>query len=282
MVASDWAAWSRVRLHLSTALAYEKAMSLMQSSPALRQTLEMQHRLLKGKCGLLMAVPLQCASYHIEMGFLEKAVETLERGGPYFGRRCAASACRLTSSGKVITRRWPNGTWPSARNWRTLPRLGRPQKRTHVTTYHRDDRQHPDSFGRMMKRVRILEHERGEVINQITTVPSFQDFLKAVPFETPQTAAAYGPVIIINHCRSRCDILIILHSAAPVLIQIAEGPYTRAQLKGNCWTLGPDISLNQDNISARYALYSALYELVGLPVMEKLHELGIPEQSRVW
>ena len=52
----------------------------MQSSLALGQTLAMQHRLLKGKCGLLMAVPLQCASYHIEMGFLEKAVESLERG----------------------------------------------------------------------------------------------------------------------------------------------------------------------------------------------------------
>ena len=80
MIASDWAAWARVRLHPSTALAYEKAMSLMQSSLALGQTLEMQHRLLKGKCGPLMAVPLQCASYHIEMGFLEKAVESLERG----------------------------------------------------------------------------------------------------------------------------------------------------------------------------------------------------------
>ena len=135
----------------------------------------------------------------------------------------------------------------------------------------------------MMKRVRILEHERGEVIDQIITVPSFKDFLKAVPFETLQMAAAYGLVIIINHCRSRCNILIILHSATHMLIPIAEGSYTRAQLKEKLLDTRARYKLEsrQYQRSLRFVL-SELYELVGLPAMEKLHELGIPEQSRLW
>ncbi|KAH9956720.1 hypothetical protein BC827DRAFT_1229743 [Russula dissimulans] len=65
MTAAMWASVAQICRHPSTTLAYEKAMSLMQSSLAM---------------GFLHALPLDCASYYIEIGKLESAVEILERG----------------------------------------------------------------------------------------------------------------------------------------------------------------------------------------------------------
>jgi CHAT domain-containing protein len=296
-IASHWAAGARMCMHPSTALAYEKAMSLMQSAFALGPTLEIQHRLLKGRWGKLAQVPLQCASFHIERGSLakaklnieadslplEKAVESLERGRTLLwsemrGLRMpidqlwASDDATLAERYVAISRELEDIT--------TSGEAPEMDPRKHV----QDDHQHPDSFSRMMKRVHILERERGEIIDQIRTLPGFKDFLKAIPFETIQTAAACGPVIIINHCVFRCDILIILHSAAPVLIPTTERFYTRtAQLKKELLDTRATYKLEsrQYQHSLRSVL-SELYELVGRPVLEKLNELGIPEQSRVW
>ena len=296
-IASHWAAGARMCMHPSTVLAYEKAMSLMQSAFALGPTLEIQHRLLKGRWGKLAQVPLQCASFHIKRGSLakaklnieadslplEKAVESLERGRTLLwsemrGLRMpidqlwASDDATLAERYVAISRELEDITTSGE-----APEMD-PHK--HV----QDDHRRLDSFGRMMKRVRMLERERGEIIDQIRTLPGFKDFLKAIPFETLQTAAACGPVIIINHCVFRCDILIILHSAAPVLIPTTERFYTRtAQLKKELLDTRATYKLEsrQYQRSLRSVL-SELYELVGRPVLEKLHELGIPEQSRVW
>ena len=294
-IASHWAACARMCLHPSTALAYEKAMSLMQSSLTLGPTLEMQHRLLKGTWGNLAAVPLDCASYHIEIGSLaktmldidvgslslEKAVENLERGRALLwsemrGLRTPIDQLRASDDTTLVER-----YVAISRELEGITTSAEAPETDHVP---QDDHQHSDSFGRMMKRVRMLEHERSEVIDKIRSLPGFEGFLKVVPFETLQTAAACGPVIIINHCRFRCDILIILHNAAPVLIPTAKEFYTRtAQLKQKLLDTRAKYKLEsrQYQRSLRFVL-SELYELVGRPVLEKLHELEIPEQSRVW
>jgi CHAT domain-containing protein len=141
-----------------------------------------------------------------------------------------------------------------------------------------------DAFGQMMNNVRRLERERGEIIDQIRHLPGFQDFLKAVPFQTLQVAAAYGPVILINHSDFRSDILIVLNDSAPVLIPTAEDFYTRAiALKQSLLETRSKYSL--DSVRHQDALCDVLqelHELVGRPVIDELHKLGIPEQSRVW
>ena len=52
--------------------------------------------------------------------------------------------------------------------------------------------------------------------------------MKAVRFRTLQDAASRGPIIIINHCRWRYDILIVLHDSPPSFITTTEGFYERA------------------------------------------------------
>ena len=108
--------------------------------------------------------------------------------------------------------------------------------------------------------------------------------MKAIPFHALQNAAAHGPIIIINHCRWRCDILIVLHNFPPSLIPTSEGFYERAsnlasRLKESRQNYGLESS-HYDQILETVLV--ELHELVGRPVIDRLQQLDIPEQSRIW
>ena len=102
-------------------------------------------------------------------------------------------------------------------------------------------------------------------------------------FNTLRSAAAHGPVIIINHCKWRSDIIILLYNYPPSLIPTPENFYDRADgLKDQLLAArknGLD-SMEYDD-SSTFVL-DALYDLVGRPVIQRLCELNIPEQSRIW
>ncbi|KAH9952653.1 CHAT domain-containing protein [Russula dissimulans] len=277
MAVAMWASVAQIYRHPSTTLAYEKAMSLIQSLLAVGPTLEIQHRL-TGRWSSFMALPLNCASYYIEIGKLESAVEILERGRTLLwsqmrGLRTpidqlrASGHAMLAEQFVAISEQLENiATSTQASGIYTGTRGGRPLMTTPPTA------------------VLTCSRKRGEIVDQIRLVPGFADFLKAVPFGTLQTAAACGPVIIINHCAFRPDILIILRDSAPVLIPTHGDFFTRAaQLKQLLWetrTKYPLESMRYEH-ALRFVLQE-LYKLVGRPVIEKLREQGIPEQSRVW
>ena len=48
------------------------------------------------------------------------------------------------------------------------------------------------------------------VLEQIRSLDGFHDFLLPTPFDTLQTAAAYGPIVILNASVSSCDALIMI------------------------------------------------------------------------
>ncbi|KAH9956725.1 CHAT domain-containing protein [Russula dissimulans] len=286
--ATLWANSARRCRHPSATLAYEKAMSLMQSSLAVGPTLEIQHRL-AGKWGTPVALPLNCASHYIEMGNLEIAVEILERGRTLLWsqmRGLRTPIDQLRASGHAMLAEQFVAISEQLENIATsmqAPGIDT-GARDSATLDDHPSHSSPDVFSQMIENVRVLERKRGEITNQIRLVPGFADFLKAVPFGTLQTAAACGPVIIINHCAFRPDILIILRDSAPVLIPTHMDFFTRAaELKQLLLETRTKFSL--DSIDYERALcfvLQGLHNLVGRPVIEKLHELGIPEQSRVW
>ncbi|KAI9450209.1 CHAT domain-containing protein [Russula earlei] len=285
-IASQWAACARGLRHPLTTLAYEKAISLMQSSLAIGPTLEVQHRLLRGRWGPLSAVPLECASYHIEMGSLERAVESLEQGRALLwsemrGLRTPIDQLQASDNATLAGRFVAiNEELENIATSAQAPEID-PEGRAATLDDHYS---RPDGFSQMMENVRKLERKRVEIIDQIRLVPGFKDFLKAVPFGTLKTAAARGPVIIINHCRYRSDILIVVQNFVPVLIPTAEDFYTRTtELKRLLLETRTRHSLNSPRYeqSLRFVLQE-LYDLVGRPVIENLRKLGIPEQSRIW
>ncbi|KAH9060651.1 CHAT domain-containing protein [Lactarius vividus] len=285
LIASHWAACARVGRHPSTALAYQTAMSSMQSSLVLGPTLPVRHRLIKRRWGELTAVPLDFASYYIEVGALERAVETLEQGRALLwsemrGLRTSIDRLKLSDGdGAALAERFVavSGELENIATSAKAPEdsVERPRD---------DDHHMPDAFGRMMEKVHELERKRAEITERIRALPGFGDFLRAVPFDALQTAAACGPIIIINHCSYRCDILIVLRASSPVHIPTGEDFHSRTiKLKELLLSTRAKHALESEQYqrALRFVL-EELYELVGRPVIEKLHELEIPEQSRVW
>ena len=138
-----------------------------------------------------------------------------------------------------------------------------------------------DLFGHLVVQRRKLLDDREKLISQIRDLPGFENFLRPSSFETLRSAARHGPVIIINHSKWRSDIVILVHNSFPSLIPTCDNFYVRAnELQDRLVREG-----HLDSDEYDYALRSVLeelYDLVGLPVIRRLHELKVPEQSRVW
>ena len=103
-------------------------------------------------------------------------------------------------------------------------------------------------------------------------------------FDTLRSAASSGPVIIINHSEWRSDIIILLHNASPSLILTPPDFYKRAcALNDNLLDSRRKYGLDSNHYDETLAFVLAeLHALVGQPVIDRLRELEVPEQSRIW
>ena len=87
-----WASTARRFGHPSASTAYEHTMSWMQASLKFSPTLDKQHSRLVATRSKFQTIPLDYASYHIDTGHLEQAIEALERGrGLSSGKRLFAN-----------------------------------------------------------------------------------------------------------------------------------------------------------------------------------------------
>ena len=135
----------------------------------------------------------------------------------------------------------------------------------------------------LLKRRGLLK-ERAKLISQIQALPGYGSFLKTPSFDTLRSAASSGPVIIINHSQWRCDIIILLHNLPPSLIPTPRDFYERANtLKDKLLDSRRKYGLDSSHYDKALAsVLDQLYKLVGKLVIDRLHQLQIPEQSRVW
>jgi hypothetical protein len=78
------------------------------------------------------------------------------------------------------------------------------------------------SFEVKMQQHRILSEKWDDVVDKIRQVDGFTDFLRAVPFATLQTAAAEGPIIIINISQYRSDAIILQDVGDPVIVPLSK------------------------------------------------------------
>ena len=141
-----------------------------------------------------------------------------------------------------------------------------------------------DQFGSLLLRQRGLLKERNKVISQIRGLPGFDRFLTLPLFDTLRSAALSGPVIIVNHSKPRCDILILLHNVSPSLVPTPADFYHRANdLKYRLLSsrVKDGLDSSEYNRALAYVL-AELYKLVGKRVIERLRQLQVPGQSRIW
>jgi CHAT domain-containing protein len=140
-----------------------------------------------------------------------------------------------------------------------------------------------DPFGRIVVKQRKLSKERAGLITEIRSLRGFENFLSAPSFDALRSAAARGPVIIINHSKYRSDIIILLHNSPPSVISTHNIFYNRAQdLKDRLLATRKEGLDSTEYEEALEFVLEALYDLVGRPVIQRLKELNIPVQSRIW
>ena len=284
LISCSWAGLARLSGDSSTLAAYECAISLMQDTLTVAPTLDTQHSRLVSIHDGCKTLPLDYASYHFSAGQLPRAIETLERGRALIwsemrGLRASIDEIRVIDSHLADTFASVN------KELETLT------FKLALSLNSNDDGQDGDfvnmgPFGRLVVKQRELLDDRNKLISQIQTLAGFETFLGSPSFDSLHSAAARGPVIIINHCRWRSDILILRHNFPPSLIPTADDFYGRA-IKLRYRLLNARKKNTGDLDSAQYEdalefVLKELYELVGQPVIQKLNELGIPEQSRVW
>ena len=262
--------------------AYANAISLMQESLAFAPTLEIQHFRLVSMREYYETLPLDYASYLVHTGRLEQAIETLERGRallwsemrglrPSIDQLCAADSA-LAEKFAAVNRELEMLTTSSSPSGIEITNGG---VNGHVGM---------DPFDHLVVKQRKLLGERDRVISQVRTLSGFEGFLTAPSFDTLRSAASRGPVIIINHCKWRSNILILLHESPPSNITTTDDFYEQALGLGDRLAKARKehrLESKQYQRALRSVL-KILYDLVGRPVIEELRRLKIPEQSRVW
>jgi tetratricopeptide (TPR) repeat protein len=282
ILSCNWALIARTLGHPTILTAYKCAMSLMQKSLSSAPTVSIQHTRLVAMAEHCLTMPLDYASIQIYLGQFEEAIETLEQGRALIWsemRGLRAPVAQLIEN-LPFAKRFAEINQELEELTTSDTPSGRPEMEHGVA----QGRDLMDPFGRLVVKQQKLVEERNALISQIQGRPGLIGFLKAPPFTTLRSAASRGPVILINHCEWRSDILIIFHNLLPCSIPTIEGFYTRAndlrdELVGARKDHGLDSSKYQD---ALCSVLKGLYDLIGEPVIKMLRMLGVPEQSRIW
>ena len=277
-----WASRARDTGHSSALIACCSLISLVQAFVVFAPTLRMQYASLVSK--EISEVPMECASYFIHTYKLEEAFETLEQGRTllWSEMRCfRPSVDSLRNVNSSLARQLVEINERLEVVTMCALQLSENGGMAEGGSIYDEDK---DDFGRIFKHQRTALGERDGLISRIRKLQGFENFEKPLTFHTLRTAASCGPVITINHCKYRSDILILLHDSAPSVIPTAYDFYDRAT------KLKDTLLETRKKYSSRSPQYDKvlrstleeLYTMVGQPVVERLRELMVPEQSRVW
>ncbi len=277
-----WAFTARRIRHPSLSTAYKTAVSLMQDALLFAPTLQLQHATL-AESDDYHNMPLDYASYQVDLHRLEEAIETLERGRALLWsemRHLRAPIDQLLQADPQLA----NKLAMINRDLEELTKSIPPGHKLSIDDGAADDLRAVDPFGRLLLKQRGLLKERDNLISQIQALPGFDSFLTSPSFDTLRSAASSGPIIIINHSVWRSDILILLHDASPSLIPTPHDFYQRARtLKDKLLDSRNKNGLDSSHYDETLAsVLAELYDLVGKPVIDRLRQLHVPEQSRIW
>ena len=252
----------------------------MQESLSFAPTLEIQHFRLVAMRDQYEKLPLDYASYLIQIGQLKQAIEILERGRGLLWsemRGLRTSIDQLRAVNLALAEEFAAVN----RDLEALTISG--SQLAWMEDGSAGGHEGMDPVGRLVMEQRKLVEERDRLISQIRAQPGFDTFLIPPSFDTLRSAAAGGPVILINRSKWRSDIIILLHGSPPSHIPTRDDFYDRA--KGLHDKLlaaqNKDLDSREYEDALAYVL-EQLYHLIGCPVIQRLRDLNVPEQSRVW
>jgi CHAT domain-containing protein/tetratricopeptide (TPR) repeat protein len=279
-----WAILARRADHPTTLAAYKSAMSLMQRSLSFAPTVSVKHTRFVAMQSYCQTMPLDYASYQIHLRQFEEAVETLEQGRALLWsemRGLRTPVFQLIGEDSPLAKKFAEIN----QELETLTVAATPSGMPGVKDGAHGGNDGTDPFGELVIKRKKLVEERDGLISQIRSQPGLEGFLRAPSFDTLRSAASRGPVVIVNHCIWRSDIIIIFHNSLPCAIPTDETFFARAKKLRDELVEARKKPEDLDSVKYRDALRSTLkglYELVGEPVIKRLRVLGVPEQSRIW
>ncbi|KAI0292100.1 CHAT domain-containing protein [Multifurca ochricompacta] len=274
-----WAFITRAARHPSVSVAYEKAMPLMQSSLVSAPTLQIQHAQLVAMRGLCDKMPLDYASYQIDMGQFTQAIETLEQG-----RALLWSEMRdlRNSIDQLSGFNSPLATKLAAIN-QDLESLTMSVTLSGIIEISDGGSQVDDGmdpFGILVVKKQELLEERDVLLSN------------AARWRYALRSEDLGGDLEINFRRfwifsSTTAIGYAARTAptilSPSLIPTSNDFYQRANKLRDRLVVARKEGLDSERYGrALRSVLEGLYKLVGEPVIDKLRTLGVPEQSRIW
>jgi len=285
-ISEMWAINARAQAHPSTSVAYEKVMSLMQEALVLSPTLQTQHFLLVNVVGKSKGLQSDYVSFQIENGRPKEAVEVLEQGRALLWsemRGLRTSHDQIAAADPVLAERFADVN----RNLQIVT-MSVAQSESIGTGdsaagNQAGNHEGMDPFGHLLMQQRRLSEERDSLIARIQTLPGLKNFLKPPSFDVLNSAALWGPVIIINQSKWH-SYIIVLRGSSPSIISTPVDFNDRAnRLKNKLLRSRKESGLDSKDYDLTLSfVLSELYELVGKPVIERLRQLKVPEKSRIW
>ncbi|THU77271.1 hypothetical protein K435DRAFT_893101 [Dendrothele bispora CBS 962.96] len=261
--ALTWARLAREFHHSSTSHAYSQALLLSEKRIAMRPTVESQYKVFTSDAARELSS--HAASFAIQEGDLEVAVEMLERG-------------RGQLWSKLRTYRDPFNQFT------TPPENGIGSQLEDITTSTLDETFGPISLSSVNTRWerdsaphRQLVNTWNEVTTDMRRRPNLSAFLSPVPFSFLRGAAVDGPVIMISLSRYRSDALIIRDTGSPMLVPLDKDlPEIVSKL---CSRASRPIYPIQEEMTN---ILRILWQKICVPVVVELKKFQIEKQSRIW
>ena len=286
-VSCAWAVSARRHAHPSMSTAYEAAMSLLQETLVFAPNLKSQHFRLACSLGEMggFKLPSDYASYQIETCRVKEAIESLERGRALLWsemRGLRTSNDQLSAANPAFADKLADIN----RRLESVAVSGPGEEIQGDGGTGTGGGEGMDWIGRLVITQRRLLQERGDLISHIQSLSGFGNFLEPPLFDAIFPATAHGPIIIINQSQFSSHIILLLRDSPPSVISTPSNFHDRANLlKDDLLRVRNDKKKGLDSKDYDLTLTSvlaALYELVGKPVIEKLRELEVPDNSRVW
>ncbi|PSR73840.1 hypothetical protein PHLCEN_2v10338, partial [Hermanssonia centrifuga] len=282
--AREWAHTARNAGHSSALDAYVKSLELLDLCLASTPTMDLQHQLLAAADTSddvpdISYLASNSASYAIQAGKLQMAVEMLEQGRALLWSRMRGYRHPLEKLRQVN---------PQLAN--DFKETGRLLAKLAVASDTDTTGDRGVQFDDQITRNRELSGRFEKIISDIRETEGFATFLQATPFDSLQRAAENGPVILVNVDRYRSDALILSSSGAPLLVSLSNNlPDAIDKLSSKLFKM--DLSARStDRYDATHQLSTGdmgtilrfLWVSICKPVSSALQSMEIPVGSRVW
>ncbi|KAH9970436.1 CHAT domain-containing protein [Lactifluus volemus] len=277
-----WAVEAHNLGHPSAMDAFENLFKVMQDTLSYAPTLESQHhRLVSMRIGF-QDVPLCYASYQIHKGQPSKAIETLERGRALLWsemRDFRTSTDQLRAVDPTLAAEFEAINRDLEQVTMSMAPCGNMERESIKV----EDSWTTDPFSHLVAKQRQFLDDRNKLISRIRALPNFRNFLEPPSFDALHSAALHGPVIIINHCKWRCHLLVLFRDSISLITTTHDFYRLAIELGDRLVDARKHHRLESKEYGrALRSVLQSLYELVGKPVIEELRKMKIPEQSRVW